>query len=181
MPHEPVGSVKTLNFNIAALPPSGGMVHANDGYGLNLLRDRDFSFSVNDDAGVMQAKLTYQCAEHALAQGHNGVTNAYAPLMPDAPPTMQHQPQLDQFGRITYSTNFSTPADTPCPHLNSAYGRAMIGSQLIMRRIAPNADIVCARHGAPNGFSQIVFTSCAMDARGPSHGLMTRATVTCNS
>ena len=181
MPHEPVGSVKTLNFNIGALPQNGGMVHMNDGYGLNLLRDRDFSFSVNDDAGVMQAKLTYQCAGHALAQGHNGVTNAYAPLMLDAPPTMQHQPQLDRFGRITYSTNFSTPADTPCPHLNSAYGRAMIGSQLIMRRIAPNADIVCARRGAPNGFSQIVFTSCAMDARGPSHGLITRATVTCNS
>ena len=94
---------------------------------------------------------------------------------------MPHQPPVDRFGRITYSTNFGTPADTPCPHLNSAYGRGMIGSQLIMRRIAPNADTVCARRGAPNGFSQIVFTSCAMDARGPSHGLITRANFTCNS
>ena len=69
---------------------------------------------------------------------------------------MPHQPPVDRFGRITYSTNFGTPADTPCPHLNSAYGRGMIGSQLIMRRIAPNADTVCARRGAPNGF----FTNC---------------------
>ena len=180
-PHEPVGSVKTLNFNIAALPPSGGMVHANDGHGLNLLRDRDFSFSVNDDAGVVQAKLTYQCAGHTVAQGHIGVASTYAPLVPNVSVPTPHQPPVDRFGRITYSTNFGTPADTPCPHLNSAYGRGMIGSQLIMRRIAPNADTVCARRGAPNGFSQIVFTSCAMDARGPSYGLITRATVTCNS
>ena len=135
----------------------------------------------NDDAGVMQAKLTYQCAAHAVAQGNIGATSNYASLMPDVPPPTPHQPPVDQFGRITYSTNFGTSADTPCPHLNSAYGRGMIGSQLIMRRIAPNAETVCARRGAPNGFSQIVFTSCAMDARGPSHGLITRANVTCNS
>ena len=181
MPHEPVGSVKTLNFNIGALPPNGGMVHMNDGHGLNLLRDRDFSFSVNDDAGVMQAKLVYQCAGHAPAQAQMGATNAYAAQTPDVSMPPPQQPPVDRYGRITHSTNFGTPADTPCPHLNSSHGRNLIGSLLIMRRIAPNADTVCARRGAPNGFSQIVFTSCAMDARGSSYGLMTRATVTCNS
>ena len=135
----------------------------------------------NDDAGVMQAKLTYQCAGHAVAHGNTGTTSTYAPVMPDVSLPTPMQPQVDQFGRITDSTNFGTPADTPCPHFNSASGRGLIGSQLIMRRIAPNADTVCARRGSPNGFSQIVFTSCAMEARGPSHGLMTRATVTCHS
>ena len=106
----------------------------------------------NEDAGVMQAKLTYQCAGHAVAHGNTGTTSTYAPVMPDVSLPTPMQPPVDQFGRITDSTNFGTPADT-----------------------------VCARRGAPNGFSQIVFTSCAMDARGPSHGLVTRANVTCNS
>lgn len=188
--NDPAGATKVFSFNLGSLPPVGGMVHMNDGFALNLLRDRDFSFSVTHDASVLNAKLQYQCRTHSQSSGYVDPNNVYSPSTPmpiPAPSSMPpalvagaQQGPVDQFGRITYSTNFGTPSDTPCPHLNSAYGRAMINSQLIMRRVAPNADTVCARRGAPNGFAQIVFTSCAIDARGPAYGLMTRATVTCN-
>ena len=129
----------------------------------------------NDDAGVMQAKLTYQCAGHAVAHGNTGTTSTYAPVMPDVSLPTPMQPQVDRFGRITYSTNFGTPADTPCPHLNSAYGRGMIGSQLIMRRIAPNADTVCARPVARAHYTRQLYLQFLT-----KHRLLRRRAPTCN-
>ena len=64
---EPAGAIDTMRFDLAALPPVGGPVLRNTGHGLRLLRDRDFSFSVSDRAAVLQALLTYRCAEDAFS------------------------------------------------------------------------------------------------------------------
>lgn len=65
--HELAGAVKTLRFDLAALPPAGGPVLRNTGHGMRLLRNRDFSFSVSDRTAVVQATLSYRCADDAFS------------------------------------------------------------------------------------------------------------------
>jgi hypothetical protein len=59
---EPIGTVKSYNLNLAALPPVGGNVTHNTGLGIGLLSDGDFSFTVQDDTAVSTATLVYTCA-----------------------------------------------------------------------------------------------------------------------
>jgi hypothetical protein len=59
--NEPQNATKTLSYNLASLPAVGAPVLANNGMGLGLVGDGDFSFSVQDDTSVLSATLEYSC------------------------------------------------------------------------------------------------------------------------
>lgn len=85
-PTDTAGTVKTLNFNLASLPPtgspwgynqspSGPVINSppgNPANGLSLLSDGDFSFSVQDDTAVLDASLEYAC--RSTATDRKGMT-----------------------------------------------------------------------------------------------------------
>lgn len=152
-PHEPAGSVKTLRFNIAALPRAGGQVKMNDGWGLALLADRDFSFSVNDDASVLSARLDYQCVG---AQG-NTSAGGYTPTAS---------------GGISFRTaipvGYQGPNDAPCSQPGIAFARADAYRSTYLTRITPGTDSNCRSHGSRQGiYTRVVFLSCTA---GAAHG-----------
>ena len=183
--HEPVGSVKTLNYNLTQLPPAGGMVRVNDGWGMALLADRDFSFSVNDDAGVVSARLHYQCAPRAgafvSAQNQVGSSPNYPPV--GAAINHANGGSSGLAGRITFRTSYGIgphlKLSAPCPRPNTDFGRGAIPNVPLVRQLQTWADSQCANRGAPRGFYSMRFDACTSDGPGPDRGYHAPVQVTC--
>ena len=76
------GTTKTLNYDVAALPPAGGGVIASPGNGMSLLSDFDFSFSVQDDTSVLSANLEYACTGATVGGDKKGMTWGVYPAHP---------------------------------------------------------------------------------------------------
>lgn len=122
------GTTKTLNFDIASLPPAGGGVIASPGNGMNLLSDYDFSFSVQDDTSVLSASLEYTCGD-ATGGGKKGLTFGQYPHHPVsgiATAACQGQPgpdcnpyQGDQFCTVTLPMLCMKPSGLPNPASNT--------------------------------------------------------------
>lgn len=171
--HEPVGTVKTVTYNIANLPPINNFVRFNDGWGMALLADRDFSFSVNDDAGVIAARLHYQCSHrggaHHATQGYP--PNAYAPspsyaAMPPAPAyAPSHIANPIRFSS-SYGIGPGMQTRVPCPGHNVTYGRAAIGYVPFVAQIQRYADTQCTNRSAPRGFYSVRIASCNPTSSG---------------
>jgi hypothetical protein len=188
-PNEPVGSVKTLNYSVNQLPPVGGRVRMNDGWGMALLADRDFSFSVNDDAGVISARLHYQCAPRAgaLVGAQNQVGSS-----PNYPPAVTAFNNvngnstgggIDATGRITFRTSYGIgphlKLSVPCPRPNTAFGRGAIPNVPLVNQLQRWADAQCTNRGAPGGFVSMRFDACTSDGPGPDRGYHAPVQVTC--
>ena len=149
------------------------MARFNDGWGMALLADRDFSFSVNDDAGVIAARLHYQCSHqggaHHATQGH--APNAYAPTpsyaaMPPAPAyAPSHIANPIRFSS-SYGIGPGMQTRVPCPGHNVTYGRGAIGYVPFVAQIQRYADTQCANRGAPRGFHSVRIASCNPTSSG---------------
>ena len=155
-PHEPVGAIKTVTYNIAGLPSPNRMVRFNDGWGMALLADRDFSFSVNDDAGVISARLVYQCG-HRGAHHHGGAANA--------PPIASYTPPPAAVGGIRFRTvvpvGYQQPNDAPCGQPGIAFNRADAHQSSYLTKISAGTDMNCRNRGSQQGmYSRVVFLSC---------------------
>ena len=168
-PHEPVGAVKTVTYNIAGLPSPNRMVRHNDGWGMALLADRDFSFSVNDDAGVLSARLHYQCGHRG---GNYAGASASQPTFYPLPlsnstsaPTVGIGPGSVTF-RGSHGIGPHLVQSVPCPHTNVNFGRAAINNSPFMAHVQNFADTQCANRGAPRGFYSVRIQSCNPNSNG---------------
>ena len=141
---EPVGAVKTVTYNIAGLPPVNSMVRHNDVWGMALLADCDFSFSVNDDAGVLSARLRYQCGHRGTHQGNLPVaqTGSFGASPPVASGAIHF--------RSAVPVGYQQTNDAPCGQPGIAFNRA---------------DAQCRKYGSRQGiYSRVVFRSCTLGA-----------------
>ncbi len=158
--HEPAGAVKTVTYNIAGLPPINNFVRFNDGSGMALLADRDFSFSVNDDAGVISARLHYQCGHRG---GNFGQTHASQPGAPVSAVSSSSGPI--RFNSA-YGIGPGMQTAVPCPGINVIYGRGAINNVPFVRTVQAWADKTCASRGSPYGFHSVRVQSCNPTSNG---------------
>jgi hypothetical protein len=162
-PNEPAGTVKTLRFHLASLPPVGGAVRVNDGRGLDLLTGGDFSFSVNDDASVLSARLNYRCGSergNPSAQPGSEISNqSYNPAPAITLPATPSPSGPTFRAKIPVGSN--SPGDAPCTRPGSAYTRANMRDSTYLTRVRAGLDQQCRGHGSQQGiFSSAVFSAC---------------------
>lgn len=153
--HEPVGAVKTVTYNIARLPPINNFVRLNDGSGMALVADRDFSFSVNGDAGVISARLHYECG-HRDAH-HDGMPHAQTGGYHVSPPVA---PGGIRF-RSAVPVGYKQPNDAPCGQPGIAFNRADAYQSSYLTKISAGTDANCRNRGSRQGiYSRVTFLSC---------------------
>lgn len=78
------GTTKTLNYDVANLPPMNPVtgIISSPGNGMSLLGDFDFSFSVQDDTSVLSASLEYACSSPSGGGDKKGMTWGVYPAHP---------------------------------------------------------------------------------------------------
>ncbi len=118
-----VGAVKTLNFNMAALPPVGaGVINSPNsgagGSGMALFNDADFSFSVQDDTSVLEASLEYSCSpDEPARKGLTWGTYPADPVTGSITVSCQGQSASPKPGGACDPYNGDTPGTTVLPVL----------------------------------------------------------------
>lgn len=151
--NEAPGTTRTFSYNLAALPPHGGMVTARSGAAANLLRDGDFSFSVYGAATVVNARLDYRCTNapstHAGAGGH------VAPVVPHAGGSGALPPH-------SYKLSWGSLAvPVACPRTHVKFGRTFARRDALIARMQPELDKQCVARGLGQQFVGVTLESCS--------------------